>query len=93
MRKPSDAKEPATAWQLRAARAAANISAQELAALSGLSVNTIRRAEQAGMAPMSKVNKKALIAALAELGAELGVEVDGAAAIVFRPASSEDEAR
>lgn len=33
-------------WQLRAARAAVDLTAQQLADISGLSVNSVRRVEQ-----------------------------------------------
>ncbi len=67
--KPPVEKKPGfKAWQLRAARGAADISIQQLADLSGVSVSSIRRAEKNGAAPMSLVNQKALLDALAELG-------------------------
>ena len=66
------------AWQLRAARAAADLSIQMLADLSGVSVSTIRRAEAQGAQPMSRVNRKALIGALAECGVSISTGVSPA---------------
>ena len=72
MRKPPARKKSGfAAWQLRAARAAADISIQRLADLSQISVSSIRRAEVNGSEPMSLVNQKALLDALAVLGVSL----------------------
>lgn len=69
VRKPSAEKKSGfAAWQLRAARAAADISIQKLADLSAVSVSSIRRAEENGSGPMSRVNQKALTDALEGLG-------------------------
>ena len=65
---PSEKKSGFKAWQLRAARAAADISIQALADRSGVSVSSIRRAEDYGSQPMSRVNQKALLDALAASG-------------------------
>lgn len=62
------------AWQLRAARAAANISADTLSQLAGVHVNTIRRAEKEGMEKMSGANQNAIYQALKKLGIVLGVD-------------------
>ena len=72
VRKPSAKKKSGfAAWQLRAGRAAADISIQRLADLSGVSVSSIRRAEENGSEPMSQVNQKVLLDALAALGVSL----------------------
>lgn len=66
------------AWQLRAARAAADLSIQTLADRSGVSVSTIRRAEAQGAQPMTRVNRQALIAALSECGVAMSTGVSPA---------------
>ena len=90
LRKPSDESisriEP---WQLRAARAAADLTAQELAAISGLSVNSVRRVEQGAWDKMSRVNQRALVEALASCGATFSATQDGAAAISFNAPESD----
>lgn len=72
---PPDENMEFDAWQLRAARAAADLSIQMLADLSGVSVSTIRRAETQGAQPMSRVNRYALIAALSECGVTMSTNV------------------
>lgn len=61
-----------TGAQLRAARALLGITAQQLAARSGLGVATIRRAEaQDGRAQMTPANARLLRATLLSDGVEL----------------------
>lgn len=85
VRKPADenisAIEP---WQLRAARAAVDLTAQQLADLSGLSVNSVRRVEQGAWDKMSRVNQRALVDALARRGVSFDTTKDGAAAVAFK---------
>ncbi len=69
------------AWQLRAARAAADVSIQQLAERSGISVSTIRRAEQNGSGPMNRVSQKALVDALNALGVMLSEPGAGPATV------------
>ena len=84
MRKPPDEKmTPVEPWQLRAARAAADLSASDLAALSHLSVNSIRRVENGGWEKMSRVNQKALIEALQACGVQFVATEEGQAAITY----------
>lgn len=64
-------------WALRAGRAAAGVSADELADASRLAVNTIRRAEKDGLARMSVNNLEALHAAFAKLGVVFDVGPTG----------------
>ncbi len=80
------------AWQLRAARAAADLSIQALADLSGVSVSTIRRAETQGAQPMNRVNRQALIAALADFGVAMSTDVSPAT-VTMTPATTTDAAR
>lgn len=63
------------AWQLRAARAAADLSIQMLADRSGVSVSTIRRAETQGAQPMTRVNRQALVTALSACGVTMSIGV------------------
>lgn len=58
-----------SAAQLRAARAAVNLSIQELAGLTGLGVNTIRRAEASkGPLALTRANAERLVMTLESLG-------------------------
>lgn len=76
-------------WQLRAARAAADLTAQQLADFSRLSVNSIRRVEAGAWDKMSRVNQAALIHALAAHGATFVTTQDGAAAVTFKAVEAE----
>ncbi|WP_426038410.1 helix-turn-helix domain-containing protein [Brevundimonas sp. DC300-4] len=79
------------AWQLRAARAAADISIQTLSELSAVSVSSIRRAERAGSAPMSRVNCKALTDALAALDVVMSApDIEPAAVTMTNPGPADD---
>lgn len=80
------------AWQLRAARAAADLTIQALADLSGLSVSTIRRAETQGAKPMSRVNRQALVMALAECGVVMSSNVSPATVTMTATAGSQEDA-
>lgn len=71
-------------WQLRAARAAADLTAQQLADLSGLSVNSVRRVEQGGWSKMSRVNQRALIDALEATGAVFLAPQEGMGIMAFK---------
>ena len=77
------------AWQLRAARAAADLSIQQLADLSGVSVSSIRRAEQNGSTPMSRPNQKALLDALEAKGVHIDLPADGSGAVSMRTSALE----
>lgn len=58
-----------TGAQLRAARALAGVTAAEVAALAGVSLNTVKRAEAAeGLSPITAANATALMKALDQLG-------------------------
>ena len=57
-----------TGRQLMAARAAAGLSANELAAEAKLGVNTIRRAEAGGASVLTAANAERLVATLERLG-------------------------
>lgn len=59
---------PPTAAQLAAARAGVGLSVQALADLSGLGVNTIRRAEAGGAGVVTRINAERLVQTLEELG-------------------------
>lgn len=84
-----------TGTQLRAARGLLNLSVSELAELTGLAVNTIRRAEATnGEVPITAANKNTLLMTLekdgvvfiapdAALGA--GVRLRSAEAPALRP--------
>ena len=80
------------AWQLRAARAAADLSIQVLADLSGVSVSTIRRAEIHGAQPMSRVNRQALISALAAFGVAMSSDVSPAT-VTMTPGTTTEASR
>lgn len=55
--------------QIRAARALVGLSAAELADQSGVSLNTVKRAEAAaGLIPLTTPNTEALVRALAAAG-------------------------
>lgn len=72
-------------WQLRAGRAAAELSAQQMAQYSGLSLSSVRRAEDEGVARLTPVNQKALLDALADLGVSFGLSAEGAATVAYAP--------
>lgn len=57
-----------TAQQLTAARAATGLSIQKLAEVTGLGVNTIRRAEAGGAQVLTPVNAQRLVEVLQGLG-------------------------
>nr|WP_312990651.1 helix-turn-helix transcriptional regulator [Brevundimonas diminuta] len=57
-----------TKEQLCAARAATGLSVQALAKLTGLGVNTIRRAEAGGAQVLTAVNAERLVSSLQGLG-------------------------
>ncbi len=71
-------------WQLRAARAAADLTAQQLADLSCLSVNSVRRVEAGGWSKMSRPNQRALIDALESKGVIFLGHQDGVGVIAFK---------
>lgn len=75
-------------WQLRAARAATDLTAQQLADISGLSVNSVRRVEQGAWDKMSRVNQRALIEALGQCGITFTATKDGAPAVAFKAVDS-----
>ena len=89
MRKPLAEKvSEISLWQLRAARAAIGVSAPELALLSGLSANTVRRAENGYWAQMSRVNQRALLGALEAAGVRFFVDDEGQPALAYRQPDS-----
>lgn len=66
------AEDHPTGAQLRAARALAGVAAAEVAALAGVSLNTVKRAEAAeGLSPITAANATALMNALKQLGVVL----------------------
>lgn len=93
VRKPPLVENPQfEAWQLRAARAAADLSIQALADLTGVSVSTIRRAETHGAQPMSRVNRQALISALANCGVAISSDVSPAT-VTMTPGTAAEASR
>jgi transcriptional regulator with XRE-family HTH domain len=70
---------------LRAARAAAALSVQELAEKSGVGANTIRRAETEGAQRLNRSTWSALQATYAALGASFVPEAGGAAGLRWAP--------
>lgn len=71
MSTPSARSEMLTGPQIRAARALIGMSAFELARLTGLAINTIRRAESsAGAARVTSANLRAIQSALEAGGVE-----------------------
>lgn len=83
-----------TGAQIRAARGLLNMSVAELAELTGLAVNTIKRAEATnGAAPITAANAALIVMRLEEAGVELIApgEVAGAGAR-FAAAEHEQEA-
>lgn len=58
-----------TGAQLRAARALLNLSVAQLAEMSGLAINTIKRAEAVnGLAPTTSANAKLMVTLLSTAG-------------------------
>lgn len=73
------------AWALRAGRAAAGLSAEQMARASRLAVNTIRRAEKDGLDRMSANNLKALHDAFAAVGVVFSTDRDGGVVVGLAP--------
>ncbi len=78
---------PLTGALLRAGRALAGLSAQELAEASKVGLRTIRRAEQEGGAlSLTEANQAALVNALAAHGVRFVLTPDGPA-VALKPGS------
>lgn len=73
-----------TGVQIRAARAAVGLSVQELAAATGLGVNTVRRAEAVDdTVPLTMVNADRLVEVLEELGVKFLESTDDGSGIRY----------
>lgn len=82
-----------TGAQLRAARALLNLSVAQLAEISGLASNTIKRAEAVnGLAPTTSANAKLMVTLLSAAGVVFLAPADGLGAGV-RLASDDQPVR